>query len=306
MATVDYSPLFNSLRNAGTNVANMALKSKLMDAEVVKAGLTRDQMLANTALANSKTKLYDQKYNWIQTAINDAVNGVSEGQPMPTDKFNRGNAAVWGKLDYPIQPIGNTGYVVNRATGEISGGDNPLASGNLELIRGKTRAQTALAEVNEAKARAGGFAPRSGTSGSRASTGRNPLDIYKKEVPFTDVYGNTTTRTSTDYDAYRAANARLIALGLDPNDFKNHVALMSGQLDGAATQANTQGAVPTLDMRPDSPTAGQVSLPRAPAGVDPMSVPEIQSKVKEAQEAVKAGDMTDEEFLTLLNQMGIQ
>ncbi len=306
MATVDYSPLFNSLRNAGTNVANMALKSTLMDAEVAKAGLTRDQMLANTALANSKTRIYDQKYETLSDIIKRVKAAHGGDDPYSVDEQNRLVSAVGTHNYFPNQPIGNTGYVVNKASGEVSDGDNPLAENYLKFLQGKTAAQIALAGLNNTKAAAGGFAPRAGTSGSRVSTGRNPLDIYKKEEPFTDVYGNTTKRTSTDYDAYRAANARLIALGLDPNDFKNHVALMSGQLDGAATQANTQGAVPTLDMRPDSPTAGQVSVPRAPAGVDPMSVPEIQAKVKEAQEAVKAGDMTDEEFLDLLNQMGIQ
>jgi len=306
MATVDYSPLFNSLRNAGTNMANMALKGIEAEGQAAKAALWRDQTLANTALSNSKTRIYDQKYETLSDIINRVKAAHGGDDPYSVDEQNRLVSAVGTHNYFPNQPIGNTGYVVNKASGEVSGGDNPLAENYLKLLRGKTAAQIALAGLNNTKAAAGGFAPRSGTSGSRASTGRNPLDIYKKEVPFTDVYGNTTTRTSTDYDAYRAANARLIALGLDPNDFKNHVALMSGQLDGAATQANTQGAVPTLDMRPDSPTAGQVSLPRAPAGVDPMSVPEIQSKVKEAQEAVKAGDMTDEEFLTLLNQMGIQ
>lgn len=304
MATVDYSPLFNSLRNAGTNMANMALKSTLMDAAVAKAGLTRDQMLANTALANSKTRLNDMKYD----AVNPVIAALKGMDLNDVKVRNELVTAANGKPYLPYANVGNTGATYNRADGSVVGdvATNPLLRSAIDLNQAKTRAQMTLAGLSDTKARAGGFAPRAGSSGSKTSTGRNPLDLYKSEEAGTDIYGNATKRTATDYAAYRTAVSKLLELGLDPNDFKNHVALMSGQLDGTATQANTQGAVPTLDMRPDSPTAGQVNLPRAPAGVDPMSVPEIQSKVKEAQEAVKAGDMTDEEFLTLLNQMGIQ
>ena len=308
MATVDYSPLFNSLRNAGTNVANMALKSTLMDAEVAKAGLTRDQMLANTALANSKTKLYDQKYNWIQTAINDAVNGVPEGQPMTTDKFNRGNAAVWGKLDYPIQPIGNTGYVVNRATGEISGGDNPLASGNLELIRGKTRAQTALAEVNEAKARAGGFAPRSGSAGSsgRARGGISAVkDLFIVPVTVKDAFGMDLTEYRVDTDALTTAITQLAAAGYNPFD-PIVMAQFRKNPDGFLRQAEAQQpqASAPVQETPPADAVPQTTPPAAPAAA-PKNLSQVELDTQDKiLEMVHKGKMSYEDAMRIAEANG--
>ena len=303
MATVDYSPLFNSLRNAGTNMANTALKSALMDAEVAKAGLTRDQMLANTALANSKTRIYDQKYETLSDIIN-RVKAAHEGDdPYSVDEQNRLVSAVGTHNYFPNQSIGNTGYVVNKASGEVSGGDNPLAENYLKLLQGKTAAQIALAGLNNTKALAGGFAPRAGTTGgTRVAGGNNGNTIprmYSSQELMDDGTGVKRLITKVDYDALRDANAAIVAAGGNPNDIRAHIAYLNGEL-------KPQGAVPTVDMRPDSPTAGQVTLPRAPAGVDPMSIPEINAKVKEAQAAVAAHKMSDEDFLALLNQMGIQ
>lgn len=285
-------------------MANMALKSTLMDAAVAKAGLTRDQMLANTVLANSKTRLNDMKYD----AVNPVIAALKGMDLNDVNVRNELVTAANGKPYLSYANVGNTGATYNRADGSVVGdvATNPLLRSSVDLNQAKTRAQLALAGLNNTRAAAGGFAPRAGSSGSKTSTGRNPLDLYKSEEAGTDIYGNATKRTATDFDAYRTAVSKLLELGLDPNDFRNHVALLSGQVGGATAQANTQGAVPTIDMRADSPTAEQVTLPRAPAGVDPMSIPEINAKVKEAQAAVAAHKMSDEDFLALLNQMGIQ
>ena len=296
MATVDYSPLFNSLRNAGTNMANMALKSTLMDAEVAKAGLTRDQMLANTALANSKTRLNDMKYD----AVNPVIAALKGMDLNDGNVRNELVTAANGKPYLPYANVGNTGATYNRADGSVVGdvATNPLLRSAVDLNQAKTRAQMALAGLSDTKAAAGGFAPRTGTTGGTRTRndGLKIPDLFTSYVEVDDGMGGERTMAQVDRAAMTAMAGRILARNGNPMDVNEYL---------REFQAESQGA-PTVDMRPDSPTAGQVNLPRAPAGVDPMSVPEIQSKVKEAQEAVKAGDMTDEEFLTLLNQMGIQ
>ena len=299
MATVDYSPLFNSLRNAGTNMANMALKGIEAEGQAAKAALWRDQTLANTALSNSKTRIYDQKYETLSDIINRVKAAHGGDDPYSVDEQNRLVSAVGTHNYFPNQPIGNTGYVVNKASGEVSGGDNPLAENYLKLLQGKTAAQIALAGLSNTKAQAGGFAPRAGTMGGTARARNDGLkipDLFTSYVEVDDGMGGKRTMAQVDRAAMTAMAGRILARNGNPMDVNEYL---------REFQAESQGA-PTVDMRPDSPTAGQVNLPRAPAGVDPMSVPEIQSKVKEAQEAAKAGDMTDEEFLTLLNQMGIK
>ena len=299
MATVDYSPLFNSLRNAGTNVANMALKSKLMDAEVVKAGLTRDQMLANTALANSKTRIYDQKYETLSDIINRVKAAHGGDDPYSVDEQNRLVSAVGTHNYFPNQPIGNTGYVVNKASGEVSGGDNPLAENYLKFLQGKTAAQIALAGVSNAKAQAGGFAPRVGaTGGTRAAGGNNGNTIprmYSSQELIDDGTGVKRLVTKVDYDALRDANAAIVAAGGNPNDIRAHIAYLNGEL-------KPQGQVPTVDMRPNSPTAGQVVQPSVQVPQDLANLPAD----KQILEMFRRKLITKEQALAMAAQAGIQ
>lgn len=298
MATVDYSPLFNSLRNAGTNMANMALKSTLMDAAVAKAGLTRDQMLANTALANSKTRLNDMKYD----AVNPVIAALKGMDLNDVKVRNELVTAANGKPYLPYANVGNTGATYNRADGSVVGdvATNPLLRSAIDLNQAKTRAQMALAGLNDTKARAGGFAPRAGTSGSKTSTGRNPLDLYKSEEAGTDIYGNATKRTATDYAAYRTAVSKLLKLGLDPNDFRNHVALLSGQVGGAQQPQTSAPVQETPAAETVAPTAQPVVPQTTPQDLSQVEL-DTQDKILNL---VRIGKMPYEEALRIAEVNG--
>lgn len=308
MATVDYSPLFNSLRNAGTNMANMALKEIEAEGQAAKAALWRDQTLANTALSNSKTKLYDQKYNWIQTAINDAANGIPKGQPMPTDRFNRGNAAVWGKLDYPNQPIGNTGFVVNRATGEISGGDNPLAENYSQFMKGKTAAQVALAAARSQ----GKTGVSSGGSGS--VQGATPegvglavvnqlAPLFKKYKTVRDQYGMERQVEVVDMPALLKFVVETTLKGGNPRDLMTAARYMYPEYFQGEGAQQPQASAPVQE----TPTAETVAPTAQP--VVPQTTPQDLSQVElntqdKILKMVEEGDMSYEEALRIAEVNG--
>lgn len=297
MATVDYSPLFNSLRNAGTNMANMALKSTLMDAEVAKAGLARDQMLANTALANSKTRLNDMKYDAV-TPVIAALKGLDLND---VNVRNELVTAANGKPYLPYTNVGNTGATYNGADGSVVGdvATNPLLRSTIDLNQAKTRAQMALAGLSDTKAQAGGFAPRSGTvGGTRAAGGNNGNTIprmYSSQELMDDGTGVKRLVTKVDYDALRDANAAIVAAGGNPNDIRAHIAYINGEL-------KPQGQVPTVDMRPDSPTAGQVVQSSAQVPQDLVNLPADQQIL----EMFRRGLITKGQAAAMAAQAGIQ
>lgn len=297
MATVDYSPLFNSLRNAGTNMANMALKSTLMDAEVAKAGLTRDQMLANTALANSKTRLNDMKYR----AVNPVITALNGKDLNDVNVRNELVTAANGKPYLSYANVGNTGATYNRADGSVVGdvATNPLLRSAVDLNQAKTRAQMALAGLSDTKAQAGGFAPRVGaTGGTRAAGGNNGNTIprmYSSQELMDDGTGVKRLVTKVDYDALRDANAAIVAAGGNPNDIRAHIAYLNGEL-------KPQGQVPTVDMRPDSPAAGQVVQPLAQVPQDLVNLPADQQIL----EMFRRGLITKEQAAAMAAQAGIQ
>lgn len=292
MATVDYSPLFNSLRNAGTNMANMALKSTLMDAAVAKAGLTRDQMLANTALANSKTRLNDMKYD----AVNPVITAL-QGMDLNDVKVrNELVTAANGKPYLPYANVGNTGATYNRADGSVVGdvATNPLLRSAIDLNQAKTRAQMALAGLSDTKAAAGGFAPRTGTTGGSRTRndGLKIPDLFTSYVEVDDGMGGKRTMAQVDRAAMTAMAGRILARNGNPMDVNEYL---------REFQAESQGA-PTVDMRPDSPTAGQVVQPSVQVPQDLANLPAD----KQILEMFRRKLITKEQALAMAAQAGIQ
>lgn len=294
MATVDYSPLFNSLRNAGTNMANMALKGIEAEGQAAKAALWRDQTLANTALSNSKTRIYDQKYETLSDIINRVKAAHGGDDPYSVDEQNRLVSAVGTHNYFPNQPIGNTGYVVNKASGEVSGGDNPLAENYLKLLQGKTAAQIALAGLNNTRAAAGGFAPRTGTTGGSRTRndGLKIPDLFTSYVEVDDGMGGKRTMAQVDRAAMTAMAGRILARNGNPMDVNEYL---------REFQAESQGA-PTVDMRPDSPTAGQVVQPSVQVPQDLANLPAD----KQILEMFRRKLITKEQALAMAAQAGIQ
>ena len=143
MATVDYSPLFNSLRNAGTNMANMALKGIEAEGQAAKAALWRDQTLANTDLSNSKAALYKLENETAQK-VKDYIdkNGDFSNINTRNEYLNVGKR----KPTYSFRNIGNTGATYNMADGTVLADptNNPVLQTELEGRKARTRASNAL------------------------------------------------------------------------------------------------------------------------------------------------------------------
>ncbi len=312
MATTDYTPLFNSIRQSVGNLANMALK---MPAEQAKAELAAKQAQTAMQYQNSQTALNDQKLGAVASVLKGLQ--IPEGEAPSLDTQNRIVSAVNGKTYLPYSNIGSTGATYSGADGSVLANveNNPLLQKTLQVLgsqaaENNARAAMALkaAELSGVKAQAGGFAPaRTGTAGGAGvrraggTNGNTIPQLYKNQEEMDDGMGGKRVVTRVDYDALRQANAAIIAAGLDPNDITNHVAYMNDTLGQRQTApaAAPQASVPTLDLREDSPTAGQVSRG------NPMSDPVIRSQVEQFQALVRAGKMSDEEFLERLAGLGI-
>lgn len=318
MATVDYSPLFNSVRQGATNMANMAIK---MPIEVAKAELTAKKTQADMRYKDSQTALNDQKLGTVANILKGLTGGLQEGEAMPLDTQNRVVSALNGKTYLPYSAIGNTGATYSGADGSVLANPegNTLLQKTLAVLSSQAglnnaRASQALkaAELSGVKADAGGFAPRvasAGTTGggsrSVSANGNTIPRLYSSQEIIDDGMGGKRLVTRVDYDAMREANAAIAAAGGNPMDLNQHIAFQNGQLPGQAQgqeQAAPEDSVPVVDMRPDSPTAGQVTRPDA----NPLNDPNVRSQVAQFQDLVRTGKMTDDEFRAALAQLGIQ
>lgn len=317
MATTDYSPLFNSIRQGANNWANMALK---MPMEQAKAELAAKQAQTAMQYQNSQTALNDQKLGAVASILKNLP--IAEGETPSLDMQNRVISAVNGRQYLPYSNVGNTGATYSGADGSVLANveNNPLLQGTLNVLNSQAgennaRAAQALkaAELYGVQAQAGGFAPRAAAAGGGAggtvvrrtggSNGNTIPQLYKSQEEVDDGMGGKRVLTRLDYDALRAANTAIISAGLDPNDINNHVAYLNGALGASGQAAPAQGSVPTVDMREDSPTAGQVLQPGG--GVDPLSDPAVKSQVEQFQQLVREGKMSDQEFLQRLAGLGI-
>lgn len=304
MATVDYSPLFNSLRNAGTNMANMALKGIEAEGQAAKAALWRDQTLANTAFANSKTKLNEQKYGWIDSNLNPDPNG----QPIDNNQFNRRNAAVWGREYYPKHTIGNTGFVYDRATGEISGGDNPLAENYSQFMKGKTAAQVALAAARSQ----GKTGVSSGGSGS--VQGATPegvglavvnqlAPLFKKYKTVRDQYGMERQVEVVDMPALLKFVVETTLKGGNPRDLMTAARYMYPEYFQREGAQQPQASAPVQET-PAAETVAPTAQPVVPQ-TTPQDLSQVELNTQDKiLKMVEEGDMSYEEALRIAEVNG--
>ena len=304
MATVDYSPLFNSLRNAGTNMANMALKGIEAEGQTAKAALWRDQTLANTALANSKTKLNEQKYGWIDSNLNPDPNG----QPIDTDQFNRRNAAVWGRGYYPKQTIGNTGFVYDRATGEISGGDNPLAENYSQFVKGKTAAQVALAAARsqgKAGVSSGGSGSAQGTTpeGVGLAVVNQLAPLFKKYETVRDQYGMERQVERVDIPALLKFVVETTLKGGNPRDLMTAARYMYPEYFQGEGAQQPQASAPVQET-PPAEAAAPTSQPQVPQ-TTPQDLSQVELDTQDKiLNLVRIGKMPYEEALRIAEVNG--
>ena len=307
MATVDYSPLFNSLRNAGTNMANMALKGIEAEGQAAKAALWRDQTLANTALPNSKTRIYDQKYETLSDIINRVKAAHGGDDPYSVDEQNRLVSAVGTHNYFPNQPIGNTGYVVNKASGEVSGG-NPLAENYSQFMKGKTAAQVALAAARSQ----GKTGVSSGGSGS--VQGATPegvglavvnqlAPLFKKYETVRDQYGMERQVERVDIPALLKFVVETTLKGGNPRDLMTAARYMYPEYFQGEGAQQPQASAPVQE----TPAAETVAPTDQP--VVPQTTPQDLSQVElDTQDKilnlVRIGKMPYEEALRIAEVNG--
>lgn len=322
MATVDYTPLFNSIRQGATNAANMALK---MPIELAQAEMAGKKTQADMRYKDSQTALNDQKLGAVANILKGLTGNMAEGEAMPLDTQNRVISAINGKAYLPYSNIGNTGATYSGADGSVLANveNNPLLQKTLEVLSSQSGVNNAraaqalkLAELAGVKANAGGFAPRATTAGTTAAggtrtgaggaNGNSIPRLYSTQELIDDGMGGKRLVTRVDYDAMREANAAIAAAGGNPLDINQHIAFQNGRLTPQAQggeQPVEQSAGPVVDMRPDSPTAGQVLRPQAAA--DPLSDPQVLEQVRQLQAQVANGQMTDDQFKAACAQLGI-
>ena len=119
--------------------------------------------------------------------------------------------------------------------------------------------------------------------------------MYSSQELIDDGTGVKRLVTKVDYDALRDANAAIVAAGGNPNDIRAHIAYLNGEL-------KPQGQVPTVDMRPNSPTAGQVVQPSVQVPQDLANLPAD----KQILEMFRRKLITKEQALAMAAQAGIQ
>lgn len=308
MATVDYSPLFNSLRNAGTNMANMALKGIEAEGQAAKATLWRDQTLANTALSNSKTRIYDQKYETLSDIINRVKAAHGGDDPYSVDEQNRLVSAVGTRNYFPNQPIGNTGYVVNKASGEVSGGDNPLAENYSQFIKGKTAAQVALAAARsrgKAGVSSGGSGSAQGTTpeGVGLAVVNQLAPLFKKYETVRDQYGMERQVERVDMPALLKFVVDTTLKGGNPRDLMTAARYMYPEyFQGEGTQ-QPQASAPVQET-PPAEAAAPTSQPQVPQ-TTPQDLSQVELDTQDKiLNLVRIGKMPYEEALRIAEVNG--
>lgn len=282
MATLDISPITNSIRSFGSGLANLALKKAALQYQNEKDAALDDLRQSQMDFNASKTALNQQKLDAVAPVL-AALKGMDMND---INVRNEMISAANGKPTYAYQNIGNTGATFNKATGEVGVESNPLLSmelaqraSGIDKNNAMAAAALALKAVRDEKA-------KGGTSAANRTSSLKIPDLFSSYVEVDDGMGGKRTMKQVDYDRMGAMAAQALAQGLDPLDPRTYITLM-GQ---AAVQPTVepQGAVP------------------AQPSVQPQNVqpdPQVQESINAALQAISGQQaslpMTREKLLEL-------
>lgn len=305
MATVDISPIANGIRGFGTGLANLAIKKALLGAQAEKQALAAQLTQSQIDFNDSKAQLNKQKYDALAPLF-----GRMAGMDM-ADRDVRNEIAMLanGKAYLPYSNVGSTGATFNRATGAVSASpeDNPLLAAELAVRQSQVdrnnaagAASMALKALNDVKAAAGGFAPRSSGSTGGASIS-NVKSLYTDNVETPDPFmpGVMKVAPRTDFDRMRANMAALVSQGKSPYDTIAHLALMNaGTAPAPAAAPAAPAAVPPAAA--SVPSGDNVDLVQGRLGNSG-----VEAAVNSVLNQLRRGEITRAEAQAALTQLGV-
>lgn len=307
MATVDISPIANGIRGFGTGLANLAIKKALLGAQAEKQALAAQLTQSQIDFNDSKAQLNKQKYDALAPLF-----GRMAGMDM-ADRDVRNEIAMLanGKAYLPYSNVGSTGATFNRATGAVSASpeDNPLLAAELAVRQSQVdrnnaagAASMALKALNDVKAAAGGFAPRSSGSTGGASIS-NVKSLYTDNVETPDPFmpGVMKVTPRTDYARMRNAMAELMKQGKNPNDMIAHLALMAAGANGGSSAPVPAQAVPAPTV-PAAPAASGDNIDMVHGRLGNSGV---EAAVNNVLNQLRRGEITRAEAQAALTQLGV-
>lgn len=307
MATVDISPIANGIRGFGTGLANLAIKKALLGAQAEKQALAAQLTQSQIDFNDSKAQLNKQKYDALAPLF-----GRMAGMDM-ADRDVRNEIAMLanGKAYLPYSNVGSTGATFNRATGAVSASpeDNPLLAAELAVRQSQVdrnnaagAASMALKALNDVKAAAGGFAPRSsGSTGGASISNVKSLYTDNEETPDPFMPGVMKVTPRTDYARMRNAMAELVKQGKNPNDMIAHLALMAAGANGGSSAPVPAQAVPAPTV-PAAPAASGDNIDMVHGRLGNSGV---EAAVNNVLNQLRRGEITRAEAQAALTQLGV-
>lgn len=307
MATVDISPIANGIRGFGTGLANLAIKKALLGAQAEKQALAAQLTQSQIDFNDSKAQLNKQKYDALAPLF-----GRMAGMDM-ADRDVRNELAMLanGKAYLPYSNVGSTGATFNRATGAVSASpeDNPLLAAELAVRQSQVdrnnaagAASMALKALNDVKAAAGGFAPRSsGSTGGGSISNVKFLYTDNVETPDPFMPGVMKVTPRTDYARMRNTMAELLKQGKNPNDMIAHLALMAAGANGGSSAPVPAQAVPA----PTVPTAPAASGDNIDMVHGRLGNSGVEAAVNSVLNQLRRGEITRAEAQAALTQLGV-
>lgn len=276
-------------------------------------GAAVQRALAGVDNLNARTAIAKQKLDATQ-AVLDALRGIGlDDRGVRNEMIT----AVNGKAYMPNAAVGNTGAVLDRATGQmVVDRQNPLTQAfmgvNDALIRQRRSAadvnaarQALLADRKENPARylAGTYKQGTG-SGSKPNVallrllGNRPV-IGADGKPMTDLMSGRPI-TAFNPDALGAVFRELDGRGLprtDDNILNAALGLLPKGGNSALSQA-AGAAVPSIPVEPVQPVADPV--PQTIDQANPRA-----SIIQQVREQVRSGKLTKEQAMAALAEQGI-
>lgn len=306
MATVDISPIANGIRGIGSGLANLAIKKALLQSQADKNALAAELSQSQIDFNQSRTALNQQKYDALVPLF-----GQLAGMDL-SDRDVRNEVAMLanGKAYLPYSNVGSTGATFSRATGDVAASPegNPLLAAELAVRQSQVdrnnaagAASMALKALNDVKAAAGGFAPRSsGTTGGGSISNVKPLYTDNVETPDPFMPGVMKVAPRTDFDRMRANMAALVSQGKSPYDTIAHLALMNAGASPAPAAAPAASPAVVPPAAAAAPSGDNVDLVQGRLGGSG-----IEAAVNNVLNQLRRGEITRAEAQAALTQLGV-
>jgi hypothetical protein len=302
----------NSLTNGLSNAFKYLGKAQLNQAKAendrLAKGASVQRALAGVDNLNARTAIAQQKYDATQ-AILDALRGQGlDDRGVRNEMIT----AVNGKAYMPNAAIGNTGAVLDRATGALSVDQgNPVTQAFLGVQDALIRQRRSAAEVNAARQAlladrrerperyiAGTYRQNGTAWKPSAATMRfiGEEDVLKPDgTPEKDFNGKPIKRFNPEKLA--SVLRRLDQKGLPRNDEN-----LWAEFLGLTENAGTPAALPV----PPASTAAQAVAAAVPAPEAPVAQANPRaSTIQQVRERIRRGEITAEQGMAFLAEQGI-